>query len=152
MSRVQVRLNEISAGKISCLEVHPKRPWVASALDNGMIRIFDYVSNQLVHQFSLLDLETAEKNAQMLHAMVEKDPSYKGPRKPEVKLNKKAIGTIKVIKFIDQDIRFIKFRNEVRNDLTQVQGRLLACTLRPCVGDRTYTDHMNRYLDLERKS
>lgn len=114
MSRIRAKLTEIGVGKCSAIEVHPKRPWVASAAENGVIRIYDYASSTLVHQFSLLDLETAEKNAQLLQASVEKDPAYKGPRKPETKLNKRAIGSIKAIKFVDQDIRFMKFRQEVR--------------------------------------
>lgn len=116
MSRIRAKLTEIGVGKCSAIEIHPKRPWVASAAENGVIRIHDYVSGTTVHQFSLLDLETAEKNAQLLQAAVEKDPAYKGPRKPETKLNKKAIGSVKAIKFVDQDIRFQKFRQEVRDD------------------------------------
>lgn len=114
MSRVRTKLTEIGVGKFSCIEIHPKRPWVASAGEGGVIKIHDYVSNSVVHQFSLLDLETAEKTSQLLQASVEKDPTYKGPRKPEAKLNKKAIGSINAIKFVDQDIRFLKFRQEVR--------------------------------------
>ena len=115
MSRVHTKLSEISSIRPSCIDAHPKRPWIASAAENGVVRIFDYLYNQLVHQFSLADLELAEKNAQLLQAMAEKDPTYKGPRKAEPKTNKKAIGDIKIIKFIDQDIRFNKFRHEVRS-------------------------------------
>lgn len=114
MRRTSSKLVEIVSGKVSAIDAHPKRPWVASALDNGTVRIYDYESDHLVHTFSLLDLETLEKNAQLLQASVEKDPSYKGPRKPETKLNKKPIGDISAVKFVDQDIRFGKFRQEVR--------------------------------------
>lgn len=115
MSRVEARLDELLAAKVTSQDVHPKRPWVAVSADNGTIRILDYTSNQLVHQFSLADLELAEKNAQQLQLTAERDPSYKGPRKPESKVSKKAIGSIKCLRFIDQDIRFLKFRQEVRN-------------------------------------
>jgi len=114
MSRVHTKLSEITPIRPACIDAHPKRPWIASAADNGVVRIFDYMYNQLVHQFSLADLEVAEKNAQLLQVMAEKDPTYKGPRKPEPKTNKKAIGAINIIKFVDQDIRFNKFRQEVR--------------------------------------
>jgi protein subunit release factor B len=121
-------LEEIVSTKVTCIDTHPKRPWVAAAAENGVIRIVDYAANQLVHQFSLLDLETAEKNAQMLQALAEKDPSYKGPRKPESKVSKKAIGAIKVLKFVDQDIRFAKFRQEVRRVTWRSSVSIWPCT------------------------
>lgn len=112
MRRAQLKLSELLPGKVSAVDAHPKRPWIASALENGSVRIYDYATNQVVHTFSLLDLEMVEKSAQTLQLVAEKDPSYKGPRKPEVKVNKKPIGDIGVIKFVDQDIRFGKFRQE----------------------------------------
>lgn len=125
---MDAKLEEILAGKVLCIDTHPKRPWVAAATDNGSIRIFDYTSNQIVHQFSLADLETAEKDAQLLQATVERDPNYKGPRKPEVKVNKKAIGAIRLVKFIDQDIRFMKFRQEVRTSRFCSGLQILLCS------------------------
>lgn len=120
MRRAQLKLSELLPGKVSAVDAHPKRPWIASALENGSVRIYDYATSQVVHTFSLLDLETAEKSAQTLQMVAEKDPSYKGPRKPEVKVNKKPIGDIGVIKFVDQDIRFGKFRQEVRCLIHQI--------------------------------
>ena len=106
-------INDLSSRVVSC-DFHPARPWVVTAHESGVVRIWDYDVGKVVHSFSPLNIEQNEKDMHNLLTILEKDPSYKGPRKLDNKfIEKKKYGNIKKVKFVDQDVRFFKFHQDV---------------------------------------
>lgn len=116
MFKIQLQnslVNDLAARVVSC-DFHPARPWVVTAHESGHVRIWDYDVGKVVHTFSPLHIEQNEKDMYNLLSILEKDMSYKGPRKLDNKgVEKKKYGNIKFVKFVDQDVRFFKYHQDV---------------------------------------
>jgi WD40 repeat protein len=118
--QIQLQFLSLDQHKLSAVELHPIKPWVATANDLGVVRLWDYETQKLVHKFSITDLDDQEKEGQALQLSLERDPTYKGPkvmssRPPDAK--KKQIGEIKYIKFVDTEVKRLKRKIEVRSGL-----------------------------------
>lgn len=107
--------------KIVALDTHPHLPWVVGANDNGVVRVWDYITRKAVHKFSITDLDNKEKDTNALLASLEKDPNYRGPKvvtganQNKASDQKKKLGNILVVKFVDKDVRLMKHELEVRS-------------------------------------
>jgi hypothetical protein len=106
--------------KIVAIDVHPHLPWVVGANDAGVVRVWDYVTRKPVHKFSITDLDAKEKDAHALLATLEKDPNFRGPKvvtgpsQSKTSDQRKKLGNILVVKFVDRDVRLMKHELEVR--------------------------------------
>lgn len=112
------------ACKLVSADFHPTRPWVVFALENGLVKIWNFETNELVFTFSPSNLEQSEKDAHAMYLLLEKDPLYMGPKRLETKdkpMNeKKKYGPVKCLKFIDQDVRYMKYQQEVCHLFTYI--------------------------------
>ncbi|XP_049848920.1 uncharacterized protein LOC126316933 [Schistocerca gregaria] len=96
--------------RVTAFDVHPWHPWIACALETGIIKVFNIESGELVYQYSTVE-EVGEKEPVLYKGTIEEQE--KSSRKPELKVAKKAIGTIKVLKFIDIRVRIAKYQEEL---------------------------------------
>lgn len=108
---------ECDPSRIVALDFHPTKPWVVFGNEHGIVRVWNYENGSTVFTFSSTHLEQNEKEMYNMYSMLEKDPTYMGPKRLEIKektaLEKKKYGAIKCLKFIDQDVRFMKYQYEV---------------------------------------
>jgi len=118
-AQLQYIVTSEASNKISAIDLHPNRPWVVAGTEQGFITIYDYLSRQIVHRYSVQHLEEQEKHQQALQSMLERDPNYRG-NKPATTAKplteKKKMGSIIEVKFVDRDVRLLKREIEVLNN------------------------------------
>lgn len=89
-------------------DIHPVKPWIACAIDDtSSICIWDYERRIKICEFSVNQYEDDKNEAYQMQKLLEKDPSYRGPRAgPPAKTEK--LGQIKWLKFFDRETRVWK--------------------------------------------
>jgi hypothetical protein len=133
--QIQLQFLGLDQHKVSAVELHPIKPWVATANDLGVVKLWDYESQKLVHRFSITDLDDQEKEGQALQQSLERDPTYKGPKVTPSRptdAKKKQIGEIRCLKFVDTEVQRLKRKIEVRQKgilfrLSFGYGAVLSC-------------------------
>ncbi|KAK9819592.1 hypothetical protein WJX72_000101 [[Myrmecia] bisecta] len=108
MSSLDFNAFKPTAQKIKVIEFHPVQPWVVMADVEGTVTVWDWSTQQVVHEMQLAIADESLLQDAMLQRLAEKDPAYYGPQLSAGMQGTKsaASGAVRDLHFLDTETCF----------------------------------------------